>query len=114
MGFNTKAGSQKYKKARYAIGNVSEKDIYKIIKEFEKIENLTYDKKRPKYKPTDCYFYLARQLAKCMMRSDTLNWHDYGGYTKMTAPSSNVNSTNENESKLIIVHDTLSRNCSTD
>ena len=49
-----------------------------------------------------------------MMRSDTLNWHDYGGYMKMTAPSLNVNYTDEDESKRSIVHDTLSRNFSTD
>ena len=36
----TEARTQKYKKARYAIRNVSEKDLSKIIKEFEKIENL--------------------------------------------------------------------------
>ena len=30
-----------------------------------------------------------------MMRSNTRNWHDYGGYTEMTAPSSNVYSTDE-------------------
>ena len=35
LGFKNKARSQKYKKATYAIGNVSEKDISKIIKEFE-------------------------------------------------------------------------------
>ena len=35
--FKTKIGSQKYKKASYAIGNVSEKDLSKIIKEFDKI-----------------------------------------------------------------------------
>ena len=32
--FKTKVRLQKYKKARYAIGNVSEKDFSKIIKEF--------------------------------------------------------------------------------
>ena len=32
LGLNTKARSQRYKKARYAIGKVSEKDISKIIK----------------------------------------------------------------------------------
>ena len=47
-----------------------------------------------------------------MMRSDTLNCHDYGGYREMTAPSSNVYSTDEDESKCIIVHKTLSHNCS--
>ena len=40
LGFNTKAGSQTYKRARYAIGKVSKKDISKIIKKFEKIEKL--------------------------------------------------------------------------
>ena len=68
LGFKTKVRSQKYKKERYAIGNVSEKDLFKIIKEFEKIEKLPYEKKRPKHEPTDRYFCLARQLAKCMMR----------------------------------------------
>ena len=47
------------------------------------------------------------------MRSDALNWHDYGGYTKKTAPSSNINSTDEDESKRNIVHEALSHNCST-
>ena len=47
-----------------------------------------------------------------MMRADTLNWHDYGGYTKMTALSSKVYSTDEDKSKRIIVHKTLLHNCS--
>ena len=89
------------KKARYAIGNVSMKDLSKIIREFEKFEKLPYEKKTPKHEPTDSYFYPSRQLAKCMMISDTLNWYDYGGYTEMTAPSSNVYSTYEDESKRI-------------
>ena len=46
-----------------------------------------------------------------MMIGDTLNWHDYGGYTEITAPSSNVYSTYKGESKCIIVHKTLSQNC---
>ena len=49
-----------------------------------------------------------------MMRSDKLNRHDHGGYTEMTAPSSNVNVTDEDESKEIIVHKTLSENNSKD
>ena len=40
LAFKTKVRSSKYKKARYAIGNVSEKDLSKIIKEFEKIGKL--------------------------------------------------------------------------
>ena len=71
---------------------------------------MPYEKKRPKHESTDSYFYLARQLLKCMMRSDTLNLHDYGGYTKMTAPSLNVNYMEEYESKSIIVHKNLSQN----
>ena len=47
-----------------------------------------------------------------MMISDNLNLYDYGGYTKMTAPSSDVNSTDKDESKRIIVQETLSHNCS--
>ena len=65
-----------------------------------------------KYEPTDSYFYLIRQLAKCMMRTDTLNWHEYGGYTKMTALSLTGNATDKDESKGIIVHETLSQNSS--
>ena len=97
LGFNTKARSQKHKKARYVFGNVSEKDIYKIIREFEKFEKLPYDKKRPKHEPNNSYFHLERHLAKCMMRSDNLNWHNYGVYTEMKAPSLNVNVTDEDE-----------------
>ena len=73
LGFKTKARPQKYKKARYAIGKVSEKYISKIIKEFEKIDKLPYEKKRPKHEPNESYSHRARQLAKCMMRSDNLN-----------------------------------------
>ena len=37
LAFKTKVRSQKYKKARYAIGNVSMKDLSNKIKELEKI-----------------------------------------------------------------------------
>ena len=67
LDFKTKVRSQKYKKARYAIGNVSERDILKIIKEFEKIGKLPYEKKRPKHEPTHSYFHLLRQLVKCIV-----------------------------------------------
>ena len=114
LAFNTKVRSPKYKKTRYAIENFSEKDLSKIIKEFEKIGKLPYEKKRPKHEPTSRYFHLVRQLAKCMMRSDQLNWHVHGSYVDKTAPSSNVNVTDEDESKEIIVHETLSENNSKD
>ena len=99
LDFKTKVRSPKYRKAMYAIGNVSKKDLLKIIKEFEKIGKLTYDKKRPSHDPTPSYFHLVRQLAKCMMRSDQLNRHDHGSYAEKTALSSNVNVTDEDESK---------------
>ena len=73
LSFTTKVRSTKYKKAKYAIRSVSEKDISKIIMDFEKLEKLPYEKKRPKHEPTESYFHLARQLVKCMMRSDKLN-----------------------------------------
>ena len=63
LDFKTKVRLQKCKKARYAIGNVSEKDLSKIIKGFEKIVKLPYKKKRPKHEPTPSYFRLVRQLA---------------------------------------------------
>ena len=53
LGFKTKARLQQYKEASHAIGNVSEKDISKLIKEFENIEKLPYENKRPKHEPTD-------------------------------------------------------------
>ena len=49
-----------------------------------------------------------------MMRYDNFNWHNHGRYKEMTAPSLDVNATNKDESKRIIVHKTLSENCSTD
>ena len=98
--------------ARYAIGNVSEKDIYKIIQEFEKFEKLPYEKKRTKHEPTESYFHIARDIAKCMMRSDKLNWYNHGGYTKMTAPYLNAYVTNRSGSKRSIVNEPLSHKCS--
>ena len=100
LGFKAKVRPQNYKKARYAFGNVSEKDLSKNIREFEKFEKLPYEKKMPKHELTGSYFDLARQLAKCMMRSDNLNCHDYGGYTEINAPSSNVNVRDEEKIKI--------------
>ena len=45
-----------------------------------------------------------------MMRSDEHNRHIHGSYAEETAPSSNVNVTDEEKSKEIIVHETLSEN----
>ena len=49
--FKIKVRLSKCKNARYSIINFSEKDLSKIIKEFEKIGKLTYEKKRPKNEP---------------------------------------------------------------
>ena len=103
-----------YKKARYAIGNFSEKDLSKIIKQFEKIGKLPYEKSMPKHEPTPRYFHLVSQFAKCMMRSDELNQDVYGSYEGKTAPSSSVNVTDQDESKEIIMRETLSKNQSKD
>ena len=42
LGFNTEVRTEKYKKARYAIVNVSKKDLSKIIREFDKFEKLPH------------------------------------------------------------------------
>ena len=75
LGLKAKARPKICKKARYAIGNVSKKDMSKIIRDFDKLPYKSYEKRRPKYEPTDSYFYLPRQLAKCMMKADALNLH---------------------------------------
>ena len=114
LGFKAIVRPQKYKKARYAIGNVSKKDPLKIIKEFGKLPYESYEKKRPKYEPTGSYFYLSRHLVKCTMRADAFNLHIYPVITKMNSRSLHVCSTNEDESKCIIVHENLSQSCYTD
>ena len=75
LGLKAKVRPHKYKKAKYAIGNVSKKDGSKIIREFEKLPYEIYEKNRPKHEPTYRYFYLARQLAKFTMRAGALNLH---------------------------------------
>ena len=44
------------------------------------------------------------------MRSDEHNRHVHGSYAEETSPSSKVNVRDEDESKEIIVHKTLSEN----
>ena len=97
FGFQGQSKATQIKKARYAIGNISKKDLLKIIREFEKLRHESYDNKRPKHDPTGSYIYPSRQLAKCMMRGDALNLHVYPVRTEMTAPSSNICFTEENE-----------------
>ena len=68
----------------------------------------------PKHEPTYSYFHIVRCIAKCMMRSDEHNRNVHGSYAEETAPSSNVNVTEENKSKDIIIQETLSENQSMD
>ena len=49
LALKTKSRPQKYKKSRYAIRNVSMKDLSNIIKEFKKIGKVTYVKRTPKH-----------------------------------------------------------------
>ena len=51
LALNTKAGSTKYKKARYAIGNVSMKDLSKKNIKFEKFVKVTHPKITPNMNP---------------------------------------------------------------
>ena len=81
MGINTMRRSED-KKARFSITNVSLKDDPKIIKDSGNLNYEGYVRKRSKHVPTDSYFYLARQLAKCMIRFNS----DVGPVrTKMTS-----------------------------
>ena len=77
LGLKAKAGPKKCKKVKYAIRNISKKDFSKIIREFDKLPYKSYERIRPKHEPTGSYFYLSRQLDKCMMRADSLNSHVY-------------------------------------
>ena len=84
LGHTEKARPRKYNKARYAIGNISKKDISEIIREFDKLPHKSYNSRRPKNEPTDSYFYLSRKLAKCMVRADSPNSHIYPVRKEMT------------------------------
>ena len=83
----------KYKKARYAIENVSMKDLSNKIKEFEKFVKVPHLKRTPNHEPTLSYFHLVECLRKCMMRSGENNHHVHDGYGKEMAPSLDVNDT---------------------
>ena len=53
LGLKAKAWPNKYKKARYAIGNSSMKDLSNIIREFGNFTYKSYDRRRPKLEPTE-------------------------------------------------------------
>ena len=63
---------------------------------------VTYVKSIPKHEPTSSYSHLVVCIAECMRRcgEDNHNVHDvHGGNAEETAPSSNVNDTDRDESK---------------
>ena len=84
------------------------KDLSNIIKEFEKYFKVTYVESIPKHDPASSYYHLVGCIAECMLRSDEYNRNFHGIYAEDTDPSSNVNDTDEDESKEIIVHEPLS------
>ena len=94
------------------------KYISNTIKEFEKLPDKGYVRKRPKHEPTDSNFYLARYISKCMMRPDARNLHIGPVRTEMTGtqqiPISHVCELDERKSKYFLVDENLSQVCSTD
>ena len=118
LALKTKARPKKYKKARYAIVNVSIKDLSNKIKEFEKFVRVPYLKRIPKHEPTSSYFHLVVCLGECMMICGEKNHHMHDGYEEDMAPSSDVIDTDEDKSNNSIVHEpfhkSLSENLSMD
>ena len=118
LGLKTNVSSKKYKNASYDITNVSMKDLSKVIRKFEKLPYKGYERKRPKHEPTDIYFYLARQIAKFMMRADFLNLHIDPVRMEMTGiqqiPISHICDLDESESKEFLTDKKLVQVCSTD
>ena len=89
LGFKTKVRSRKYKKQCMPLEMSVRRTFQIISRSLRKLINCLMRRN----------FRLERQLVKCMIRSDKLNWHNHGSYTETTAPSSNVNATDEDESK---------------
>ena len=56
-------------------------------------------KRIPKHEPTSSSYHLVGCIAECMFRCGEDNKHMHGGYGEETAPSSNINDTDEDESK---------------
>ena len=125
LGVKTIRRSKKDNKARYAITNVSLKDLSKIIKEFEDLTYGSYVQKRSKHMHTDSFFYLAGQFAKCTMifnmrigpvRMQMTNTQKMNN-TEMSMqkiPNLHVCYLDEIKSKGINVNESLSHVCSMD
>ena len=78
---------------------------------------IRYEGRRPKHEPSDSYFYLARQLTKCIIRADVLNLHVYPVRAEMTGVKhiliSQVCSTDNNKAKDLLVDKNLAQVMST-
>ena len=78
----------------------------------------SYERRRPKYKPTESYLYLTIQLVKCIIRADALNLENYPVRTEMTGKKQiltlHVCYTEKSGLKEFLVDKTLSHICSTD
>ena len=81
LAFKTKVRSTKYKRLSSEMS--VRRTFLRLLGSLRNLIKLPYKKKRPKHEPTDSYFHLTIQLAKCMMRSDNLNWYNHGGYTDL-------------------------------
>ena len=55
---------KKHEREKYAIINISKKDLSKNIRKFEKSSYESYKNKRPNHEPTESYFYLTIELSK--------------------------------------------------
>ena len=117
LGLQAKIRPKKYKKLWYSIRDISRKDLSKVIREFEKLPYKSHERRRPKYEPTDSYFYLTIQITKRMMRDDTLNSYVWPVRTEMTGtkhiPTSHICSTEKMKWKEFLVDKTLSHMCYT-
>ena len=106
------------KKARYAITNVSMRDILKIINGLENFPYKGYVQKRPKHEPTESYFYLERQLSKYTTRYYAFNSHVDPVRTELTVikhiPILHVCDLEKSESKGILADENLLQVCSAD
>ena len=88
------------------------KEILNISRGFDKLTYKSYERRRTKHDPTESYFYLSRQLEKCVMRAYVLNSENYPLRTEITGakhiPISQVFSTGYRKSKYFLVRKNLS------
>ena len=115
LGLKTVRILKRKKNSRYAINNVSLRNISKIIKGFEKFPYEGYVRKSSKHEPTHGYFYLARNIDMCKMRlnshigpvrtqsTNTQNMNNYKMSAQKT-PNSHACSTDKSESKRVIAN----------